>query len=62
MVERLQDLEDDLNHALVAQVPSRVWCDPQDTASDFRGRSYYGKTNQEDGLWVWGKAKEGTTR
>jgi len=61
-VERLQDLEDDLNDALVAQVPSRVWCDPQDIAIDFHDRSYYGKTNQEDGLWVRGKAKEGTTR
>ncbi len=61
-VEGLPDLERSLNAALAAQSPLRVWRQSRDIAIDLHDRSYYGKTSQEEGLWVRGKAKNGTTR
>jgi len=61
-VERLPELERNLNEALVAQVPKRLWRQAQDIAIDLHDRPYYGKTSQEEGLWVRGQAKDGTTR
>jgi hypothetical protein len=61
-VEDLHDLEQSLNAALAAQLPSRVWRQAQDVAIDLHDRPYYGTTSQEAGLWVRGKAKDGTTR
>jgi putative transposase len=60
--ERLPDLERKLNEALVAQVPKRLWRQAQDIAIDLHDRPYYGKTSQEEGLWVRSRAKDGTTR
>lgn len=60
--EQLPDLERDLNEALVAQVPKRLWRQTQDIAIDLHDRPYYGKTPQEEGLWVRSRAKAGTTR
>jgi len=60
--ERLPELEDSLNKALASQVPARLWRRDQDIAMDLHDRPYYGKTSQEEGLWVGGKAKSGTTR
>lgn len=60
--ERLPGLERSLNEALVAQVPKRLWRQAQDIAIDLHDRPYYGKTSQEEGLWVRGRAKDGTTR
>jgi putative transposase len=60
--ERLPKLEGNLNEALVAQVPKRLWRRAQDIAIDFHDRPYYGKTSQEEGLWVRRQAKDGTTR
>jgi len=60
--EQLPDLEHDLNEALVAQVPKRLWRQTQDIAIDLHDRPYYGKTPQEEGLWVRSRAKAGTTR
>jgi len=60
--ERLPDLEHKLNEALVAQVPKRLWRQAQDIAIDLHDRPYYGKTSQEEGLWVRSRAKDGTTR
>lgn len=61
-VEELAQLEAQLNNALVAHIPPRAWRRPQDIAMDFHDRPYYGKAPQEEGLWVRGRAKDGTTR
>lgn len=61
-VEGLPDLERQLNAALAAEIPQRVWRRERDIAIDFHDRPYYGKTSQEEGLWVRGRAKDGTTR
>jgi len=60
--ERLPKLEAGLNEALASQVPARLRRKDQDIAMDLHDRPYYGKTSQEEGLWVGGKAKAGTTR
>lgn len=60
--EHLPELETSLNEALVSQVPERLGRKAQDIAVDLHDRPYYGKTSQEEGLWVSGKAKAGTTR
>ena len=61
-VEGLSELERRLNTALAAEIPQRVWRQARDVAIDLHDRPYYGKTPQEEGLWVRGKAKNGTTR
>jgi putative transposase len=61
-VKELPELEKQLNAALAAEIPPSVWRQARDIAIDFHDRPYYGKTSQEDGLWVRGKAKRGTTR
>lgn len=61
-VEDLPELEQHLNAALCAEVPRRVWRQARDVAIDFHDRPYYGKQPQKDGLWVRGKARDGTTR
>ena len=61
-VEELPDLERRLNAALAAELPRRVRRQAREVAIDFHDRPYYGKTPQAEGLWVRGKAKEGTTR
>ena len=61
-VEGLSELERRLNTALAAEIPQRVWQQARDVAIDLHDRPYYGKTPQEEGLWVRGKAKSGTTR
>lgn len=61
-VEELAQLEAQLNKALVKRIPPRVWRRPQDIAMDFHDRPYYGKAPQEEGLWVRGRAKAGSTR
>ena len=60
--ERLPELERNLNEALAAQVPQRLWRRAQDIAIDLHDRPYYGKASQEEGLWVRSRAKDGTTR
>jgi putative transposase len=59
--ERLAELESCLNEALASEAPTRLWRQDQDIAADLHDRPYYGKTSQEEGLWVRGKAKDGTT-
>ena len=61
-VEDLPDLERRLNAALQADIPRRVWRQARDAAIDFHDRPYYGKQPQGEGLWVRGKARDGTTR
>ena len=61
-VEDLPDLERRLNAALADEIPGRVWRQPRETAIDYHDRAYYGKTPQAEGLWVRGRARDGTTR
>jgi putative transposase len=61
-VEDLPQLERQLNAALRAEIPPRVWRQARDVAIDFHDRPYYGKQPQDDGLWVRGQARDGTTR
>jgi putative transposase len=61
-VEDLPELEQRLNAALRAEIPRRVWRQAREVAIDFHDRPYYGKQPQGDGLWVRGKARDGTTR
>ena len=60
--EDLLDLEQRLNAALAQEIPSRVWRWTRQVAIDFHDRPYYGKLPQVTGLWVRGRAKNGTTR
>ena len=61
-VEELSALEDQFNQALVAHLPQRIRRKLQVLAMDLHDRPYYGKTKQEEGLWVRGRARDGTTR
>jgi hypothetical protein len=60
--ETLPELERSLNAALAAEMPPRLGRRAQDIALDLHDRPYYGKQAQEEGLWVRGQAREGTTR
>jgi len=51
-----------VNAVLQTQIPRRVRRHAQVVALDFHDRPYYGKSTAEEGLWVRGKAKAGTTR
>jgi putative transposase len=61
-VEDLPELEQHLNAALQAEIPRRLWRQAREMAIDFHDRPYYGKQPQGEGLWVRGKARDGTTR
>jgi len=61
-VEELPALEQQLNAALVAEVPRQVRRHAQEVAIDYHDRPYYGTGEQAQALWVRGKAKDGTTR
>jgi len=60
-VEDLAVLERQLNAALSAQTPKRLYRSAQAVAIDFHDRPYYGKQPQNTALWVRGRAKDGTT-
>jgi len=60
-VEDLPDLAQRLNAALADEIPARVWQQACDVALDFQDRPYYGKAPQATGLWVRGRARDGTT-
>lgn len=61
-VAQLPELERGLNAALAAEMPRHVRRQAREVAIDCHDRPYYGTTPQETGLWVRGKAKDGTTR
>lgn len=61
-VEQLPYLEGGLNQALVSNLPRRLWRKAQVVAVDMHDRPYYGKQPQAEGLWVRGRAQNGTTR
>jgi hypothetical protein len=62
VVDDLAQLEQGLNAALTAQIPSQVKRRGCELAIDFHDRPDPGKTPQAEGLWVRGIAKNGTTR
>jgi putative transposase len=61
-VERLPELQQQLNAALAQEIPKRVWRQESDIAIDLHDRPYYGNAPEEEALWVRGSAKKGTTR
>ncbi|HNT78639.1 MAG TPA: hypothetical protein PKH77_26820 [Anaerolineae bacterium] len=61
-LEELPQLETQLNQALRTHLPPCLKRQPRVIALDMHDRPYYGKTTQEEGLWVRGRAKAGTTR
>ncbi|MEP7343429.1 MAG: hypothetical protein ABI977_37255 [Acidobacteriota bacterium] len=62
-VEDLPALEKKINAALASNWPNKLRRGGAiDVAIDFHDRCYYGKTEQQEGLWVRGEAKDGTTR
>ena len=61
-VEQLPQLEKGLNQVLGSHLPKRIRKKARAVAIDMHDRGYYGKQTQEDGLWVRGRAKNGTTR
>src|SRR5918912_4221362 len=58
----LPTLLDQVNAALTEELPAWVWSSARDVAIDFHDRPYYGTLPQDEGLWVRGEAKAGTTR
>lgn len=60
--EMLPQLEEGLNQALVSQLPRRIWRKGREVAIDYHERPYYGCQEQESGLWVRSRARQGTTR
>jgi putative transposase len=61
-VEDLPALAERVNAALAAELPERVRRRACEVAIDLHDRPYYGKLAQAEGLWMRGKAKDGTTR
>lgn len=61
-VEDLSKLEREINRALGQKVPSHLSLREQEIAIDYHDQSYYGKSEQKEGLWVRAEAKNGTTR
>jgi hypothetical protein len=63
IVEQLPELQRSINDGLAANWPKKLRRGgPVEVAFDFHNRPYYGKQKQEEGLWVSGEAKDGTTR
>lgn len=60
--ENLLPLQADLNACLAAAVPACVGQGEPELAVDYHDQAYYGKSEQEAGLWVRAAAKAGTTR
>jgi len=62
-VEQLPELKRRINAGLYANWPTKLrQRGPIELAIDFHDRPYYGKQEQEQGLWVRGEARDGTTR
>ncbi len=62
-VEQLSELQWRINSGLAAHWPKKLRrSGPIEVAFDFHDRPYYGKQEQQKGLWVRGEAQDGTTR
>lgn len=61
-VENLFDLQEAVNLALQTNLKGELKRQKLELAIDFHDQSYYGKTEQAEGLWVGAEAKNGTTK
>ncbi len=61
-VGNLFDLQDAVNLALQTSFNSDLKQQKLEVAIDFHDQSYYGKSEQTEGLWVGAEAKNGTTK
>lgn len=62
-IKQLPDLQRHINAGLYDNWPRKLRRGgPIEVAIDFHDRAYYGKQKQEEGLWVRGEARDGTTR
>ncbi len=60
--EDLPQLQEAVNRALQAGLSRDVKTRKLEVAIDFHDQPYYGKSEQAEGLWVGGEAKNGTTK
>ncbi len=61
-VENLCSLQESVNLALQASWQPQFKNQRLEVAIDFHDQSYYGKSDQAEGLWVGAEAKNGTTK
>ena len=61
-VENLAELQEAVNLALQTSLHAGLKRQKLEVAIDFHDQSYYGKSDQAEGLWVGAEAKNGTTR
>jgi len=61
-VENLSELQEAVNLALQTSLNSDLKRQKLEVAIDFNDQSYYGKSDQTEGLWVGAEAKNGTTK
>jgi len=61
-VGNLSQLEESINVGLQKSLSSDLKGEKLEVAMDFHDQPYYGKTEQAEGLWVGGQAKQGTTK
>jgi len=61
-VENLAQLQESINVGLQKSLSSDLRGEKLEVAMDFHDQPYYGKTEQAEGLWVGGQAKQGTTK
>jgi len=61
-VDDLQELEKQLNGALVKDLPTTLWHKARQFSVDLHDEPFYGKDPQQQALWCGGEADRGTTR
>jgi len=61
-VGNLSQLQESINVGLQKSLSSDLKGEKLEVAMDFHDQPYYGKTEQAEGLWVGGQAKQGTTK
>jgi len=61
-VENLFHLQEAVNLALQTSLSGELKRRKWEVAIDFHDQSYYGKSEQAEGLWVGAEAKNGTTK
>jgi putative transposase len=61
-VKDLAKIERAINSALACEIPPWICVCPREIAIDYHDQGYYGKSEQNEGLWVRAEAKNGTTR
>ena len=61
-VEKLSELQESINVGLQKSLSCDLKDEKLEVAMDYHDQPYYGKTEQAEGLWVGGQAKQGTTK